>query len=208
MLGYQPKEEIVKYNEMTWGRMEAIINKLGGMEGVKRFLSGETDVSVAERRAFETWKTITVGSGPKTADVFRKAIKKAGNKISDWGNDILGQKAFTVASEETTIDLVKVTARDLGFTQNVTRREIYAKAIEMGLEILPAEVGPALRLAYQDQPMGEWILIGMEPITGSHRGPEMFGVKHREDGLWLYGGHGYPDDVWHPDDVWVFGRRK
>jgi len=38
----------MKYNEMTWGQMEAVINKLGGMDGVHRFLSGESVVKTVE----------------------------------------------------------------------------------------------------------------------------------------------------------------
>lgn len=30
----------MKYGELTFGQMEAIVNKLGGMDGVRRFLSG------------------------------------------------------------------------------------------------------------------------------------------------------------------------
>jgi len=30
----------MKYNDLTWGQMEAVVNKLGGMDGVKKFLSG------------------------------------------------------------------------------------------------------------------------------------------------------------------------
>lgn len=32
---------IMKYNELTLGQIEAVVNKLGGMEGVKKFLSGD-----------------------------------------------------------------------------------------------------------------------------------------------------------------------
>ena len=35
----------MKYKNITWGQTEAVFNKLGGEEGVKRFLSGETVVS-------------------------------------------------------------------------------------------------------------------------------------------------------------------
>ena len=47
----------MKYGELTLGQVEAVVNKLGGMEGVKRFLSGETLIKEAERE-FKIWKTI------------------------------------------------------------------------------------------------------------------------------------------------------
>ncbi|MFA5942313.1 MAG: hypothetical protein WC798_01430, partial [Candidatus Paceibacterota bacterium] len=34
----------MKYSKMDWGTMEAIVNKLGGMEGVERFLRDEMEV--------------------------------------------------------------------------------------------------------------------------------------------------------------------
>lgn len=36
----------MKYNELTLGQIEAVFNKLGGMEGVKRFLAGTVEVVV------------------------------------------------------------------------------------------------------------------------------------------------------------------
>ena len=36
----------MKYNELTFGQMEAIVNKLGGMEGVKGLLSGNMELKV------------------------------------------------------------------------------------------------------------------------------------------------------------------
>ena len=38
----------MKYGKLTLGQVEAVVNKLGGMEGVKRFLSGETVIQVAK----------------------------------------------------------------------------------------------------------------------------------------------------------------
>ena len=34
----------MKYPTMNWGTMEAVVNKLGGEDGVKRFLRGELQV--------------------------------------------------------------------------------------------------------------------------------------------------------------------
>lgn len=38
----------MKYGELNLGQIEAIVNKLGGMDGVRRFLSGETVVKIEE----------------------------------------------------------------------------------------------------------------------------------------------------------------
>lgn len=63
---------------------------------------------------FPIWKTINLGTGFKTADDFRKALKTNGYCISDWANDILGNLQFTIAQEKTEIDLVVVSASGSG----------------------------------------------------------------------------------------------
>lgn len=193
----------MKYAKMDWGTMEAVINKLGGMEGVKRFLSGELVVS-APIRVWKTWKTVKLGTGLKTADDFRKALKASGFKIGDWANDILGKPAFKAATKESELELVRVTVGELGFKNGATRQEIYQRAQELGLKICPNEVGPQLRLQYKDQPNDEWVIIAMEPITVSGGNLKLFGVWHGDDGQWLGSDCGNPDDVWSAVRQFVF----
>ena len=38
----------MKYGELNLGQIEAIVNKLGGMEGVQRFLSGLSQVVITK----------------------------------------------------------------------------------------------------------------------------------------------------------------
>ena len=193
----------MKYGNVTIGQVEAIINKLGGEDGMKRFLSGELVVKEIERK-FKIWKIIELGTGLKTADDFRKSLKDNGFKVSDWANDILGKPAFTAATETTEVDLVRVTVAELGFEKGARRDQIYDRAKEFGLELCPPEVGPQLRLQYKDQPNGEWVLIGMDPITDSDGDLSVFGVRRDDSGLWLDSDWGSPAYVWHPDDRWVF----
>lgn len=198
----------MKYGELTLGQMEAIVNKLGGMDGVKRFLSGETVVKTAER-IFPVWKTIKLGNmgGMKiAADDFRAALKQGGFRIGDWANDLLGRPAFKASKTEMKVDLVVVSVAELGFPNGATRKDIYKRALELGLELCPAEVGPQLRLQYGDQPMNEWFFIGMEPIAGSGGGPEVFRVGRGGGGAWLGSYYGGPDGLWPGDDRWVFVR--
>ncbi|MFZ2832027.1 MAG: hypothetical protein WAZ40_02645 [Minisyncoccia bacterium] len=198
----------IKYPRLDLGQIEAIVNKLGGMEGVQRFLSGEMVIKASERN-FPIWKTIRLGTGLKTPDDFRAAIKAAGMYIGDWGNDILGKPAFTVSPEETEVDLVVVSNADLGFKDGTKLEDTYARALELGLELCPNEVGPQLRLQYTDQPNGEWLLVAMEPIIDSDGFRGLFGVK-RDDGggRYLNGYNGGPDRVWGADARFVFRRRK
>lgn len=197
----------MKYGELTLGQVEAIVNKLGGMEGVKRFLSGELVIKKAEWCKFDVWKTIKLGTGLKTADDFRRSLREGGFNLSDWASDILGKSAFTVAIEETEVDLIKVTVAELGFKKEARRNQIYERAKEFGLELCPPEVGPQLRLQYQDQPNGEWIFIATNPIIGSDGSPvEVFHVRCDDSGLWLDGAWSYSGIFWGAGGRWVFCR--
>jgi len=197
----------MKYGKLTLGEIEAMTNKLGGIEGVKRFLSGEMVIKETERK-FKTWKTIKLGTGLKTAEDFRHALRYYGFNLSGWASDILRNPAFTVAPEETEVDLVKVTVGELGFKKGALRNQIYERAKDLGLELCPPEVGPRLRLQYKDQLNDEWILVTMEPILGSNGGPNVFSVGRDGSKLWLHGGWSNPDDFWGADDQWVFCRSR
>ncbi|MBX4200170.1 hypothetical protein KW790_01800 [Candidatus Parcubacteria bacterium] len=193
---------------LTAGQLNAIVKKLGGEDGAMRFLRGEIVVAVPTPPAFSIWKTVKLGTGKKNADDYRSAISQARMKIGNWGNDILGKPAFTVSETEVDLDLVVVRVLDLGFKDGAYSQVIITKALDLGLQLCPAEVGPALRLEYRDQPKGEWLVIGMEPITGSDGHPYVFHVAHDHDERWLHGSHGYPVNFWHADYRFVFVRPK
>jgi len=197
----------MKYGELTLGQMEAIVNKLGGMEGVRRFLSGELVVKETEHQ-LKVWKTVKLGTGFRTTDDFRKALKGNRFNLSDWASDILGEPAFTVATEETEVDLVRVTVGELGFKKGAQRDQIYERAKELGFELCPPEVGPQLRLQYQDQPDGEWIFVAMEPILASGGGPEVFLMERDGSELWLRSFWGPPGSFWGAGRQWVFCRPR
>jgi hypothetical protein len=203
----QLKEKIMKYGELTLGQVEALVNKLGGMEGVQRFLSGELLVS-ATAKVWKTWKTIQLGTGLQTADDFRKEVVKAGMKIGDWANDILGKPAFTATTSETEVELVVASVAELGFKDGATRKDIYVRAQELGLDLCPPEVGPQLRLQYTDQPKGEWLVIAMEPITDSDGDLRLFRVARGDGERWLGADRGYPVNFWRGHYRFVFLRRK
>ena len=142
---------------LTAGQLNAIVKKLGGEAGAQRFLRGEVMVVETQPRGLPTWKTVKLGVF-KTADAYRKALEQGRRRSGEWVNDFLGQPAYTCAREETDVDLVVLSVEDLGFKKGALYSQICEKALAAGLDLCPAEVGPALRLAYDDQPPGERLI--------------------------------------------------
>ncbi len=175
---------------------------------LKKFLAGlkpQVEVSESEKVVnLDIWKTIKLGTELKTVDDFRRQIGNYGRRIGDWANDILGKPAFTISDEEFEVDLVIKSVAELGFPNGATRAQIYDRAISLGLELCPAEVGPQLRLQYLDQPKDEWLRIAMEPIADSVGDLYVFNVGHAGDDRWLNVHSGHPDRHWSADNRWVF----
>lgn len=150
-----------------------------------------------------TFPSLTLGT---SVAHYLTAFKKKGIQVSGYTDELLGVMPKTTGVVD---DLVIVTVADLGFTTYTTTRELYARATERGYELCPAEVGPALRLAYDDQPKGEWLYIAMEPLLGSGRGPRVFAVERRDDGGQWLGTHWTdPESQWSLDCRLVFRLRK
>lgn len=154
---------------------------------------------------FPIWKTITLGAYKDTA-AYCAALEAARCRVSDYAREIL--KKISIAQSETPVDLARLTVRELGFPEGATTEQAYAAALTRGLTKCPAEVGPALRLAYMDQPFGELIRVGMEPIVGSDGNLNVFRVVRGSGGRWLRASWAGPTGRWSPEVVWVFLRSK
>jgi len=142
----------------------------------------------------------------KSCEDLSKVLISNGFRISGWAVDVL--KKVPLADTEAEIELVLATVAKLGFQKATRRGTIYSRARQLGLDLVPAEVGPQLRLAYTDQPMDEWILMAMEPVADSEGSLVVFSVDRGEDGQWLEINYGGIDEMWDPDVRWVFARRK
>ncbi|MGY4498969.1 hypothetical protein ACVWYH_002900 [Bradyrhizobium sp. GM24.11] len=86
------------------------------------------------------------------------------------------------------MDLLIVSAAELGFQgETASLAEIYARAQRLGFGLAPAEIAPQLRLQYLDQPIGEFLIIGMEPIRTWADEPVILTVANGGAGLILIG---------------------
>ena len=152
--------------------------------------------------SFPVWKTLILGKDAKNAADFERLIKGKGMRIGDYAIDIFSKPEFKVADREQEVDLVRVSVEQMGFAkEEVTRQEIYRRAIKLGLELCPCEVGPALRLSYEDQPDKEWLFIGMETIADSQKDMVIFRVGNGDGNLWLRCYCSNTGNTWRPHSV-------
>ena len=126
-------------------------------------------------------------------------------QISPYSGSMLrNETEFIPTTESKQMRFVRLTVADLGFPNGATFQQIIDKALELGLEYCPPDAGPHLRLHLTNQPMNEWLTMGMEPITGSDRYPSVFDVERNDDGAWLNYDWARPGHPWFADDTFVF----
>lgn len=146
--------------------------------------------------------------GGKSKEQLISEMEAAGINISDYAKSMMENRDFVPGKTREEATLIRLTVGDLGFTGSATTDEIYKRAEDLGLELCPPDTGPNYRLKYKDQPLNEWVRIGMKQIAGSDGSPHVFRLARGVGGLWLNYGWAEPDDEWYPDDEFVFRLRK
>jgi hypothetical protein len=150
-------------------------------------------VQVRSADAVAVWKTIAVGTFANSF-ALRNALDAARCAIGESAGEILARPALTLSATRTDVELIAVSAAELGFqTVTASLADIYARAQLLGFGLAAAEVAPQLRLQYFDQPMGEFLIIGMEPIKTWMGEPVILTVANGGAGLILIGQNGSAD---------------
>ena len=158
--------------------------------------------------------------GGKFEDELTSEIETIFN-ISNYGKSMLESKEFVKSLYDNTeapraqrvlkkpekMTLITLAVADLGFKSSATTDQIYERAQILGLELCPADTGPNYLLKYRNQPLNEWMFIGMQQITVSDGYPRVFELKLDGGGLWLLGGWAQPGHEWRPDSRFVFRLR-
>jgi hypothetical protein len=146
--------------------------------------------------------------GGKSAEQLISEMEAAGINISDYAKSMLKNREFVPGKNPEEATLIRLTVADLGFKSSATTDQIYERAQILGLELCPADTGPNYRLKYQNQPLGEWIYMGMKQITASDGRPVVFGLARGDGGLWLVVDWASPGHEWYPNRKFVFRLRK
>src|SRR5882757_3277742 len=98
------------------------------------------------------------------------------------------------APRQQTCSFLAGSEAELGFQGGTASLvDIYARAQQLGFGLAAAEVAPQLRLQYFDQPIGEFLIIGMKPIQTWNGEPTILTVANGGAGLILIGQDGSAD---------------
>ncbi len=129
-------------------------------------------------------------------EVFQRSIRIEDPKEPDYRKWLLKPREQ--------MNLIRLTVADLGFPDGATTEQILARAVALGLDLCPPEVGPYYRLQYTDQPMNEWVRIGMKPIPDRGDSGRVFSVERS----WLDDVWANPGDHWRAVNLFLFRLRK
>lgn len=150
----------------------------------------------------------SVEIGGKTTEQLIAEMEAAHINISDYAKSMMKNRDFIPGKTREEATLIRLTVADLGFKTSATTDQIYERAQTLGLELCPPDTGPNYRLKYKDQPLNEWVRIGMKQIADSDGYPDVFNLGRNDGGLWVYDRWALPDFTWGPDDKFVFRLRK
>jgi len=150
--------------------------------------------------------SISIRLGGRTQpNEYRDSLQRAGFNICGTANLLLA--SMTVIEPVIVLGLVRVTGAALGFTRRSSFDSICDRAVTQGLDLCPAEVGPALRLNWTDQSEDELPCIAMEAITDKEGSPFVFALTRYENGSWLTVNLLRGTDTCRPDEEFVFVRK-
>jgi hypothetical protein len=150
----------------------------------------------------------SVEIGGKTKEQLIALMEATHINISDYAKSMMENRDFVPGKNREEATLIRLTVADLGFKTSATTDQIYERAQTLGLELCPPDTGPNYRLKYKDQPLNEWVRIGMKQIADSGGRPGVFSLGRDDGGLWLGSIWAAPDDEWRPGSKFVFRLRK
>lgn len=204
----------MKYASLDLGTIEAVFNKLGGMEGAQRFLRGDFVVS----RPVRPWTVdaegvihFTLTSGGLTGEQWIARLESLGRRVSEYAKSVLRSSAFRpTTSVITAISVIPglFWKTDAERTTHNIRAEGIKRGWKQGLDLNP-EVACLIREKFSDEElkaMGLWAIVAMhEPICDSGDRPCLLSAGRADGGSWLHAYYGNLDGRWDAGCGFAFG---
>jgi len=208
--GYQPKGAIMsKYNLQIEGiSVEAVFNKLGGVEGARRFLCDELVISESTNLWREENGAIffSVTSNGLTGEEWITRLESKGFRVSDYAKQLLRSSDFKPTfGGNTEIAILK---GELFRDNKRVTKIIRAEAGKRKLGKPNAEVACLIREKFTDEEIKKmgliWLITMHDPIKDADGDPRLLGVSRNGDENWLSAHYDGPGGGWDRDDGFVF----
>lgn len=170
--------------------MEAVINKLGGMEGVDKLLRGELTLTEPKRNWREENGIIylSVTSDGTTGKEWIERLTKKGYRLSDYAQSLLRSPEDFKPTYGVTTEIAILKGILFGNSDRITS-SIRAFTAERNLIAPNAEVACLIRDIFSDEDLEAmgliWIVAMHEPIKDSDDVPRLLSVSRNGGGCWL-----------------------
>ena len=169
--------------EQIYGALPAGSNRDQGKREVLAQVNekrDEIELMIEQIEKLLYWKKIKLGTF-RTVNELRQAILDQGDRISPWCKKMM--EKTELSQSEIKVYLMTATTKELTGKDKATYQEIKDAIIDHGGELCPAEVGLQLRLQYQDQPIGESLMIVMESLFDHNGEPRIWAISSYIDPL-------------------------
>lgn len=171
----------MKYGELTLGQIEAVINKLGGMDGVRRFLSRSW------RKEDGVIHLSPVISDGTTGSEWIERLGKKGFRVSRLAEDVLRSSDFEPTSGVKY--KIEVLCGNLFENNGRTTENIRVEANHRSLSNLNTEAACLIQEKLSDEELDamglDSIVVMHEPINDPDGASYLLSVRRGDDSSWL-----------------------
>lgn len=122
--------------------------------------------------------------GGKSADELDTELNNHHIYQGMWTKDMIHSPDFQYLENPETIRTVRLTVRDLGFSDFPNFGQIEMRAAELGLELCPHEAAVYQRLEDTEQRIGKYT-VATKPINGQGMGLRIFSLERDRAGLFI-----------------------
>lgn len=198
----------MKYGDLNLGQIEAVVNKLGGMDGLSKFLRGELIVSEPIQRWRERDGVIYLSlvSDGKTGPEWIAYLESKGLFISNYAKQLLLSPDFKPTNG--VIYEIAILKGMLFENSERTTKNIRAEAEKRSLLKPNIEIACLIRANFSDEELEAmglyWIVTMHEPIKDSDVVPFLLSTYRIAYGSWLGAYCGLPDRKWDRDFGFAF----
>ena len=206
----------MKYADLDLGTIEAIVDKLGGLEGAHAFLRGEQKlVPVEFERNEHGHIVITITGLDLTGKQEVKRLTAAGFRVSNWAKSCLlstkedgYDKNHRLVAEQS-YKIALMPTREIERDADRTTDALCTRGIEKyGYEKPLAGTVLRIRETVADKQMEEmvfwYIAAPHDTIKDSVGGPNVLHVCRPDDGPWLHASWDLPDFRWRGNGAFAF----